>query len=393
MILAQALSQSMTPARILTFQSAGKHDVMFKNSEFNKSRLTVARHRTSLTKTELAKRIGVEPSAITGFESGKYQPSDETVERIAHALKYPIQFFLSDDIDIPQTDGVSFRSMTRMTSRQRDAAIAAGALAYLLSDWLESEFDLPDVDLPDMQDNTPETAAMSLRQYWGLGERPVKNMIHLLEAKGVRVFSLAENAIEVDAYSVWRGKRPCVFLNMGKSAERRRFDAAHELGHLVIHKKAAPVGVEAEKEANLFASAFLMPAASMKTLGRITTIERLIEAKKKWTVSVSAMAYRLHELRLMSDWNYHMLCVEISRRHYRTHEPHGAQNETSQVWQKVFADLRKDNRGIQYLADKLCVPMNELVKLVFGLVTVGLPSGNPIGSGGPSKPQLHLVSK
>ena len=358
---------------------------------FNKSRLTVARHRASLTKTELAKRIGVEPSAITGFEAGKYQPSDDTINRIARVLKYPREFFLADDIDIPQTDGVSFRSLTRMTSRQRDAAIAAGAIAYLLSDWLESEFELPEVDLPDMQDNTPETAALSLRQYWGLGERPVKNMIHLLEAKGVRVFSLAENATEVDAYSVWRGKRPCVFLNMGKSAERRRFDAAHELGHLIAHKSAAPVGIEAEKEANAFASAFLMPAASMKTLGRVTTIERLIEVKKKWTVSVAAMAYRLHDLRLMSDWNYHMLCVEISRRHYRTREPHGAQNEASQVWQKVFADLRKNGRGLQYLSDKLCVPSEELLKLVFGLVTVGLPSTNATGKSALGKPNLRLV--
>ena len=217
-------------------------------------------------------------------------------------------------------------------------------------------------------------------------------MIHLLESKGVRVFSLAENAVEVDAYSVWRGRRPCIFINTGKTAERRRFDAAHELGHLVLHNQAAPIGIEAEKDANGFASAFLMPTASMKALGRVTTIDRLIQVKQKWTVSVAALAYRLHELRLMSDWNYHMLCVEISRRHYRKHEPNGAKNETSQVWQKVFAELRRDGRGIQYLADRLLVPTEELVKLVFGLVTVGLPS---IGNGG-KKPSngdhLRLVT-
>jgi hypothetical protein len=79
-----------------------------------------------------------------------------------------------------------------------------------------------------------------------------------------------------------------------------------------------------------------------------------------------------------------MLCVEQSRRHYRTSEPNGAKNETSQVWQKVFADLRKD------LSDKLCIPSNELVKLVFGLVTVGLPSGTASKST-PGKPNLRLV--
>lgn len=358
----------------------------------NKTRLAVARQRALLTKKELAARIGVDARTVSGYEAGQYVPSDDVVDRIAHALLYPKEFFLADDIDVPQQDGVSFRSLTRMTSRQRDAAIAAGAIGYLLSDWVESEFDLPDVDLPDLRENNPETAAMSLRQYWGLGEKPIKNMIHLLEAKGVRVFSLAENAVEVDAYSVWRGMRPCIFLNTGKSSERRRFDAAHELAHLVLHKHAGPVGIEAEKEANSFASAFLMPMASMKALGRVITIEKLIEIKRIWIVSISALAYRLHELKLMSDWNYHMLCVDISQRKYRTTEPYGARVETSQVWQKVFSELRKDRRGIQSLADRLLVPSEELIKLVFGLVTVGLPAKSNIGRTPVPPNRLRLIT-
>jgi|SRR5580692_273932 Zn-dependent peptidase ImmA (M78 family)/DNA-binding XRE family transcriptional regulator len=358
---------------------------------FNKTRLAVARQRVSLTKTELARKVGVEPRAISGFEAGQYVPSEVTIDRISRALQYPREFFMADDIDIPNADGVSFRSLTRMTSKQRDAAIAAGAIAFLLSDWLESEFDLPVPDLPDLREDSPETAALSLRHYWGIGERPIKNMIHLLELKGIRVFSLAENAVEVDAYSVWRGERPCIFLNTGKSAERRRFDAAHELGHLVLHKHAAPSGIDAEKDANAFASAFLMPAASLKAIGRVVSVDYLIAEKQKWCVSVAAMAYRLHSLRLMSDWNYHMLCVDISKRGYRKKEPFEAKSEISQVWQKVFANMRSSGQGIQFLADKLLVPADELVKLVFGLVTVGLPSTSGDLIGGQSRAALRLV--
>jgi hypothetical protein len=39
-----------------------------------------------------------------------------------------------------------------------------------------------------------------VRQAWGLGELPIKNMVHLLESKGVRVYSLAIDAVEVDAF-------------------------------------------------------------------------------------------------------------------------------------------------------------------------------------------------
>lgn len=342
---------------------------------FNSSRLKVARQRAALTRKELALRIGVEPRAVTGFESDQYMPNPENLARIARATGFPIKFFEEDDIELLDAAGVSFRSMTKMTAKQRDAAVAAGSIAFVLNDWVDKNFDLVAPDLPDYGGATPEAAAQSLRQYWGLGQLPIKNMIHLLESKGVRVFSLSENCVEVDAYSVWRGVRPFVFLNMVKSGERRRFDAAHELAHLVMHRHAAPNGVEAEKEAHAFAGAFLMPSASIKAIGRIVpTLDHILQIKRKWIVSAAAMIMRLHELGLLTYYHYNRLYVELSRRGYRTAEPFSIKPETSQVWQKVFAFLRKEGKGIQFVADKLSLPADEIVKLVFGLVTIGLPT-------------------
>jgi Zn-dependent peptidase ImmA (M78 family) len=328
-----------------------------------------------MTKKELAERVGVDPRAISGFEAGEYDPTQENLARIARAVGFSQEFLEADDLDVLSPEGVSFRSMTKMTARQRDAAIAAGSIAFILSDWVDREFELPQTDIPDFGGALPETAAQSLRQYWTLGEKPIKNMVHLLELKGVRVFSLAENCQEVDAYSVWRGARPFVFLNTGKSAERRRFDAAHELGHLVLHRHAAPNGIEAEKEAHAFAGEFLMPSASIKAVGRITpNLDHIVRLKRNWAVSVAAMILRLHEIHLLTYYHYNRLYVELSGRGWRVSEPFGISPETSQVWQKVFADLRKHGQGIQYLADELLLPSNEIAKLVFGLVTVGLPS-------------------
>jgi len=102
-----------------------------------------------------------------------------------------------------------------------------------------------------------------LRQYWLLGERPIKNVAHLLEAKGVRVYSLMERNVEVDAFSLWRNDTPFIFINTRKSAEHSRFDAAHDLGHLVLHRHGGPRGQNAEREAQAFAAAFLMPKSSV----------------------------------------------------------------------------------------------------------------------------------
>src|SRR5262249_3228127 len=157
------------------------------------------------------------------------------------------------------------------------------------------------------------------------------------ESKGVRVFSLAMNAVEVDAFSFWRGGTPYVFLNTRKSPEHSRFDAAHELGHLVLHKHGAPAGPGAERQANEFAAAFLMPREDILARApRLATVDHLVKLKKVWSVSVAALAYRLHALGIISDWHHRSLFIEISKRGYRKQEPNPVARETSQVFQKVL---------------------------------------------------------
>jgi Zn-dependent peptidase ImmA (M78 family)/DNA-binding XRE family transcriptional regulator len=350
---------------------------------FTPSRLSLARKRRGYTMTRLAGLIDVTAKAVSDYEKGEYPPSDETMTRIAKATRFPIGFFSGVDLHEPTPDTASFRSMSRMTAGQRDAALGAGALAFMLNDWVESRFDLPAPDLPDLRDEEPEVAASVLRQHWGLGERPIKNMVHLLESKGVRVYSLAENSVEVDAFALWHSKTPFVFLNTLKSAEHGRFDAAHELGHLVLHRHSGPQIPDAEKQANTFASAFLMPRASVLALApRTATLRNLVQLKKQWIVSVAALAYRLHSLGLLTDWHYRTLCIEIGQNGYRRTEPEGSQRERSHVLATVFAALRDEGVSKTAVADQLQIDVDELDKLVFGLMIMSL-SGGARTAGGP----------
>jgi hypothetical protein len=104
---------------------------------------------------------------------------------LAVALQFPAQFFYGDDIEEISSEAASFRSLSKMTAGQRDAAIAAGTLATTLCEWIEKQFELPAPDVPSLRNFEPETAALVLRAEWGLGERPIKNVVHLLEAHGV----------------------------------------------------------------------------------------------------------------------------------------------------------------------------------------------------------------
>lgn len=269
----------------------------------------------------------------------------------------------------------SFRSLSSMSAKERDAALSAGAIAYMFHDWIAERFNLPEGEIPEVrEDATPEGAARIVRAQWGLGEQPISNMVRLLESKGVRVFSLCEDTKNVDAFSCWRGDRPFVFLNTFKSTERSRFDAAHELGHLVMHRHGAPQDSrQAESEADKFASAFLMPADDvMSRIRYVSGLDSLVSYKRRWGVSVAALNYRLHKLGIVSEWQNRSLNVELSSRGYRRQEPEGLSPETSALWPQIFTALWQDRITRERIAEQLHVPQAELDMILRHLPKVPL---------------------
>lgn len=360
---------------------------------FNPSRLALARRRRGMTKIRLAEAVGVTPRSITGFESltaAAITPSSQTIEALGRALGFPAEFFHGDDLVEPLKESASFRALTSMSAGERDAALAAGALAFELAAWIGARFDLPRPAIPDLRGSTPEAAAAAARAQWGLGELPVSNMVHLLEAKGVRVFSLTQECKEVDAFSVWEGEVPFTFLNTMKTGERSRFDAAHELGHLTLHRHGGPGGRNAEIEADRFASAFLMPEGSVLAVGvRNPRVDQLIKLKKRWKVSTMALTHRLNALGMISEWHYRHLCIDLSRRGLRTSEPEGIARETSQVLEKVFAALREEGVTKADVARELRVYPADIDAIVFGLVMSAIDGGVSGGSSVRRRPS-HL---
>jgi Zn-dependent peptidase ImmA (M78 family)/DNA-binding XRE family transcriptional regulator len=358
---------------------------------FTPARLTLARGRRGLNKSALAARVGLTPKSIGDFESDRMTPSAETLQRIAQALKFPVEFFYQAEPDLPSQDAVSFRALASLTASQRDAALGACTIALELSCWIESRFQLLKPTIPDLRNEPPEVAAETIRAEWGLGVRPIHNMVHLLELHGVRVFSLNEQCRELDAFALWHGTRPYCFFNTQKSVEHGRFDAAHELGHLVLHRHGPPQGREAEHQANEFASAFLMPRSTVVAkIQRGASLPQLVAAKHVWGVSAAALAYRSHKVGILSDWHYRNLCIEMSKLRYRTNEPDPIRDrETSQVLHKVFTKLAQDGISRRVVAQSLKLDVNDLESIIFGLVALD-GGGEPTGSA-PKTPRMRLV--
>lgn len=360
------------------------------------TRIRLARRRRAMSKKGLADAVGVTPNTILRYEAGEIEPSEENVEKIARSLDFPKAFFDEQEIDEPRRDNASFRGMASKSARIMDAALASGAIAFLLDDWIAKSYNRPEPEIPDYQHVDPHTAAMLLRQHWRLGDKPIANMIHLLELEGVRVFSLAENTKEVDAFSLWRDDVPYVFLNRFKSSERSRFDAAHELAHLCLHKHGGAntehVGDNLEKEANAFAGAFLMPETDVKSVIRqpLYSVDDILEYKKRWRVSVAALNFRLRELNVISESKSISNYVEMSRRGWLKAEPYGIAREQSSVLQDIVNDLLGIGITKTRIASELMVPPSEIEALLFGLANMTTIDGSG-GSSPRRDTKLRLI--
>jgi Zn-dependent peptidase ImmA (M78 family)/DNA-binding XRE family transcriptional regulator len=359
---------------------------------FTASRLTLARRRRGLTLVEVAERVGVTAQSISNYENGRQVPSAQVLDGLAEVLGFPVSFFSAPEFEPITTDQASFRARSKLPARKRDIALSTGRLAIEFNDWMSKRYYLPSPDLPSLNKPDPETAAGIVRARWNLGSAPIGNMVHLLEAHGVRVFSLAPEYADVDAFCFFNDSVPFTFLNTMKTAERGRFDAAHELGHLVMHSEGRDLtGAQVEQEANEFASAFLMPRESVVAhMPASPLIDQILQGKKIWNVAALALTYRLHDIGMLSDWHYRTTCTELGRRGYRGQEPDGAQRETSQLLTKVFLSLRKKGVPISEVARDLLITPEDLNKYVFGLVLTVL-EGNHSGQGEAGRPALRLV--
>lgn len=346
-----------------------------------------------MTKAKLAEEIGVSTRMLRKYEQGS-EPTALTLQRLVAVLNFPVEFFYGDTLDEPQLDGVSFRSLSSLSVGKSQQALASGTLALALSDWIYDRFELPKPDVPLYGGSDPVTAAEALREKWGLGERPISNMIHLLEAHGIRVFSLAEECADVDAFSFWRDSLPYVFLNTMKTVEHSRMDAAHELGHLVLHAHGGPTGRQAEHEAHAFGAALLMPSNSIVArIPRGAGLQQIIDAKAYWRVSALNLARRTYNLGLITEWQYRSMCITLSQRGKANEPKQIRTSETSQVLAKVFRALRGENIGKGNVAADLHIPADELSKSVFGHVLRSIDGGAQALESSPprERPTLRVV--
>lgn len=301
---------------------------------FAPHKLTQARQMLAITRAELAHLAGVSAASISHYESGDVRPRPATLAQLALVLQVPIEFLTESrtPVSLPSVDTSFFRSLRRTTQRDRERASAyAGLLAQLVSE-LERHVTLPAFDsMPDVAlapDDAPEKAeavAASVRDRWGLGDGPIKHVVRLVERHGIVVARLPLQSSDVDAFSWVGGTHPLVLLGDEKrDFERSRFDACHELAHVLIHAAdPEPANPGMELQAHRFAGALLMPAEAVRDAwpaGRWDWAQ-LIRTKEHWGISIAAQLIRGRELGLITPASYQSKMKYMSQIGWRRREP------------------------------------------------------------------------
>lgn len=362
------------------------------STTFIPARLEMARAIRQMTATDLASAASISAPWISQIENVKKTPGPELVRELARVLNFPVEFFHRPVKSQPPSDAFHFRATSKLAKKDEATARSLSTLAIELSDWIEATYHSPAPAVPEVQDLigsddelSPEQAAEAVRGAWGLGVAPVKNLLQLLESKGAKVYSAGGPLQAIDAFSFRHGATPVIFLNVHKSAERLRFDLAHELGHLVMHGGSLSVepGKEKEQAANDFASSFLMPRSDVigAIHGNNLMLEDVLMLKRRWRVSAMALNLRAHRLGVISEWTYSTLAKQLSMAGFRRGEPGSdLRAESSSLLTQVMSDMRSRGQGFSELARLLDVRAQDVQDLMLGIVTFAIQGDGVVRS-------------
>jgi len=295
-------------------------------------RIREAREACGLQLEAFAELLEVTKQAVARYESGHLVPSGETMRRIIGVTGQPPAFFVTPRKRAASGIAPFWRGLKRMELHHRKRVSRRLEWASDIVAYIDQYIDLPEVTLPPVEFDATlqsfeqiEQAADALRDKWGLGRGPIRDLSAIMELHGFILVRESVHCSDMDAVSAWQGGRPYVLFSADvSSGPRTAYNLAHELGHMLLHslvEVASNTLQQIEKQANRFASALLLPqdTFSREVLG--TSLNHFLFLKEKWGVSIAAMAYRCRDLDIMNTNQFGYIFRQLNLKMIRDREP------------------------------------------------------------------------
>ncbi|MDI9334191.1 MAG: XRE family transcriptional regulator [Cytophagales bacterium] len=353
---------------------------MRQQEQINSQLIVLAREFRGLSQTALAESAGVTQSAIAQLEIGNAGAiGDDKFIKVAAALAFPIDFFYSAEPRLGFGSSSYFyrKKFTKASEKNYFSGIVNLSRIHLTEMLKYVEIDsihkIPKATLNG--DNSPEEIANLVKAAWNVPDGPIENLTVLMERAGVAIIEIPFGTSAIDGTSLWLNNLPpIVFVNSNLSPDRYRFTLAHELAHLVMHDFPTET---MEKEADAFASEFLMPAQSFKTNlaaisdGRVG-LKHLFQMKPYWKVSVAAMIMKLKQYGREKE--YTSLNILMSKSGYRTTEPQPFQKEKPMLFRKVLEACLSNYHSVEAASEQMFNMFVDDFKRLYGAF---LPAERP----------------
>ena len=355
---------------------------------FESDRLSQILAARRLSQAQLASLVGVSPATVSKWRSGTQTPEHETLVRLAGVVNVSPEWFTrapSPELSLPL-----FRSNANAHAKARSMLKARVEWAQDIALALSEFVDYPALKLPirqfeDPDEITPdeiELVAGECRTLWRIGSMAVPDLALAVESAGVILIREETGVEKIEGLSAWSNAlgHPLIFLSADKAnGYRSRFDLAHELGHLILHRfitrpTERDRHKQLEDQAHRFAGAFLLPAETFA--GEVctpqVTLDSLLLLKRRWGVSVGAIIMRLHALGIIDDEAKQSLFKQRSARWGSKSEPYDHDRPPEQP--------RLLRRTIDLLVEENVMPLDSIPRHI-GLAAhdiemlAGLPEG------------------
>ena len=293
--------------------------------DINVNMIILAREARGLTQAELADLIEMSATNLSKIERGDIGINKELLETIAHKTDYPSEFFYQRGDIVPEN--LNYRKREVVAQKLITPIHAQVNVMRKHINFLTVALQVPVPNIPTLEitaTQTPQQAAIKLRQLWNVTTPCIYNLTNLIEDNGIIIKNFPFNTDRVDSRTILTdSKFPIIFLNSSLLGDRQRFSLAYELGQLIMHSSSiVPLDRDVSHEANAFAAEFLMPEKEIrKDFDAGITIPLLGELKRKWKVSMIALLYRADDLGYTTPNQKRYLLQQFNQLKIRRREP------------------------------------------------------------------------
>lgn len=313
---------------------------------FYGEKLTSLRELNGLSRKDLADQLEITEQAVWQYETDSILPRIEILNRLRGLFNVETKYFFSPVYvtDVFSEDKIAYRAEDRESRKKTKLELAFLNHVNYYIDCFERKLVIPDAKIVEVRqkciemiraNNLEKKELIKKIAEFSRTELMLKNnkdLMYVLENSGIYIIEKNLGS-QIDAYSTVT-KTGRLFIILGtlkKSAVRRNFDLAHELGHLLLHYDIdmdilTPAELRViEKEAHLFASIFLLPeeefTKDFMLLKRKSNPDYYIDMKKKYLVSISALEMRAYGLGLMTYQENRYFWGQLSKKGYKLFEP------------------------------------------------------------------------